>query len=889
MSTMKIGQMINYCEDEAVNKKFYPVSLLQALYDARTGVRLDRILASINSIYLPYAGNFGQTLLQVPLEARRVGLIVTFRDLLGVINTVRYKDTNTTINDEAWSNQANWEGWTFDNAIEDLAEALNVIFKDIDSYPTFKQYLNDTLNVLIKEYVDQEEVKKAFADILLDQIKAVAKEHTETVWHNVTNYAGIVEVITNGTIEAANQIFDNIDAHIDLRDTILNHIEALMTDKITDGVNQFFINIKNNEDSYNIFISAIDNKVHDVFYNVLDYKDVADIIRTEWQAKLDNMQDDDGIKELINTLVHDYLKKLLTDADAYPEVANVFNTYVAETTKNVFLNVSKYAELVGTIENSLHDTVELMINDIEHHTSLVSIINRAVQEYICNELQAVSPESGIGQLMVTTISNTITDIFNNLENYPLFKLKFDILVKDQLQDVVNNIEDYPEVNYLLSKLARDKRTKIVSFKSKTKYDIITFKGLVGQAISNSPVEEVLDDGHSIGDVAIIEFDITDTSNPTIPLQGYLLGSITKCFDNGNISILVEAAIACPYDVRVANLIKALNFNPNGTFSNIEDDIVASATNAKEVIENILAYIKNLNTKYEELNNKVDENFENSVHKDDVGKLTPSLDEDGYIKDEFINNKYQNVHYGQYINETCFINDEDNSVINPKTDCIYVDITDASEYYWNAREEKYKVLNEPIKIGDGHGEAFEGWRGKHLEDVALSLPKNIVSDIEQARRFTDFVQIKYRSRTKSDHQTYSEPFDRTINLYPATEQLAGVLEPYDKYKLNHFGDFVFDFIKNHPEEVLDAITPKGYQFVVVKSSDVDTHKVTIPDGWDTVKVTTNNELPPIWESPDKYASVVLAPDKDAIEDEIYLNGREIIEVPDGYSPVLVKQH
>ena len=77
--------------------------------------------------------------------------------------------------------------------------------------------------------------------------------------------------------------------------------------------------------------------------------------------------------------------------------------------------------------------------------------------------------------------------------------------------------------------------------------------------------------------------------------------------------------------------------------------------------------------------------------------------------------------------------------------------------------------------------------------------------------------------------------------------------------------------------------------MVKSSDVDTHKVTIPDGWDTVKVTTNNELPPIWESPDKYASVVLAPDKDAIEDEIYLNGREIIEVPDGYSPVLVKQH
>lgn len=889
MSTMKIGQMINYCEDEAVNRKFYPVSLLQALYDARTGVRLDRILASINSIYLPYAGSFGPTMLQVPLEARRVGLIVTYKDLLGVTSTVRYKSTNTTINDEAWSNKDNWEGWSFDNVINDLAEALNVVFNDIASYPDIKAAIDDQINTFIKSYVETEDVKKQFVDVLNDSIIAAAKEQTEDVWHNVCNYEKLNQLINDSVTTVINTIFNDLDTHLNIKDLITTSVSEAMVDSVIEATKQIYASIDDYEEVREVLVSAIDNKVHDVFYNVLDYKDVADIIRTEWQNKLNNLHDDSGICELIDNLIHDYLKQILTNPDIYPDTAKVFNGYVSDVTKSIFQNVSKYAELVGVIESSLHDTVELMINDIEHHTSLVGIINRAVQEYICNELQAVSPESGIGQLMVTTISSTITDIFNNLENYPLFKLKFDILVKDQLQDVVTNIEDYPEVNYLLSKLARDKRTKIVSFKSKTKYDIITFRGLVGQAISNTPVEDVLDDGHSIGDVAIIEFDVTDTSNPSISLKGYLLGSITKCFDSGNISILVEAAIACPYDIRVANLIKALNFNANGTFSNVEDDIVASATNAKEVIENILTYIKSLNTKYEELNNKVDENFENSVHKNDVGKLTPSLDEDGYIKDEFINNKYQNVHYGQYINETCFINDEDNSVVNPKTDCIYVDITDASEYYWNDKEEKYKVLNEPIKIGDGHGEAFEGWRGKHLEDVALSLPKNIVSDIEQARRFTDFVQIKYRSRTKTDHQTYSEPFDRTINLYPATEQLAGVLEPYDKYKLNHFGDFVFDFIKNHPEEVLDAITPKGYQFVVVKASDIDTHKVTIPDGWDTVKVTTNNELPPIWESPDKYASVVLAPDKEAIKDDIYLNGRETIEVPDGYSPVLVKQH
>lgn len=890
MSKLKIGQLTNYCEEPAGNRKFYPVSLLQAIYDARTGVRLDRLLATINSIWLPYAGSFGATMLQVPIKARRNGLIVTFKDLLGVINTVRYKNTASSINDEQWSNQSNWEGWTFDSAIEDLADALNVIFKDLDSYPTFKQYLNDTLNQLVVEYVDKEEVKRAFASVLTEQIKAIAKEQTESVWHNVTNYKELTDTIREACQDAATAIFDNLDSHTALRDLILSHIEALMTDKVVEATNELFGNLEAYGNVAEVVKSAIDNKIHDVFYNVLDYKDVADIIREEWQNKLGTLESDDGIKELIDNLVHTYLAEILADPETYPNVGKWFTEYISQAVNNVFSNITKYTEVVGVVEQNIHDKVKLEFDNIKEHTSLLDVIARAVQQEVCDTFKLINNKDGLGYWLGDKIKEAIRDIFNNLNDYPSFKLIFDSCIENKLQDVVENIEDYPAVHYLLHQVARASRTKIVSFKSNNNYYVDNFKALVGRAVGSLPVEEIFDDGHSIGDIAIIECKVNDNTNIDMPLNGYLIGTIMKTYDEGEITIFVEAAIVNPYDARVYNLINGLGFNKNGTFSPFAEELIKNCKTSKEVISTIITETNRINKviaqQRKDFENHVKAASDKYVHKSDIGKpgSVPSTGDDNYVKDEFINPKYNNVEYGQYVDETTFIDGEE--IVTPMPNKIYVDIETALEYYW---DEKYKPLNVPIEIGDGHDQAFEGWRGKHLEDVALSLPKNIVSDIEQAKRYKEFVQIKYRSRTKTDHQTYSDPFDRAIDLFPATEELAGVLTPYDKYKLNHFGEFVFDFIKNHPEEVLDAITPEGYQFVVVKSSDIDTHKVTIPDGWDTVKVFGGDKIPSIWEDPDKYARVVLGIDPEATENDIYLNGRETIEVPDGYSPVLVKQH
>lgn len=39
----------------------YPLTVIQAIFDGKTGTRLDRILASCNSVYLTWEGTFADT------------------------------------------------------------------------------------------------------------------------------------------------------------------------------------------------------------------------------------------------------------------------------------------------------------------------------------------------------------------------------------------------------------------------------------------------------------------------------------------------------------------------------------------------------------------------------------------------------------------------------------------------------------------------------------------------------------------------------------------------------------------------------------------------------------------------------------------------------------
>ena len=72
-----------------------------------------------------YGYGYGIMVIMVWLWLCRKGYIITYRDVTNINWTQRYNSDD--ISDAAWTNPDNWEGWSFDTVIKDLAKALEEI------------------------------------------------------------------------------------------------------------------------------------------------------------------------------------------------------------------------------------------------------------------------------------------------------------------------------------------------------------------------------------------------------------------------------------------------------------------------------------------------------------------------------------------------------------------------------------------------------------------------------------------------------------------------------------------------------------------------------------------------------------------------------------------
>nr|UVX58679.1 MAG: chaperone of endosialidase [Bacteriophage sp.] len=88
------------------------------------------------------------------------------------------------------------------------------------------------------------------------------------------------------------------------------------------------------------------------------------------------------------------------------------------------------------------------------------------------------------------------------------------------------------------------------------------------------------------------------------------------------------------------------------------------------------------------------------------------------------------------------------------------------------------------IGEIAGTAFEGSRGKHLEDVVSSMPRNLISNISIANRNNRniIIQCNYSSLDDQGHYI-DQPEGMLIPLTNATTQEAGLMEAESVIKLN----------------------------------------------------------------------------------------------------------
>ncbi len=203
-----IHQLTEFCEEAGIDKNIFPITLVQAVFDGRNGMRLDRILAMCNNIYLQWKGTFEDTVNSVQGIYRRKGLIVNYRDETGAVSTIQYNSTD--VSDVAWTNPDNWRGWSFDTLKDDLLEMLAYILSHLDEFPEVKEYLEN----LLKTYVDD-------------------------VFDNINNYGDLVTLIKNRIAELLPDLVTYVFEHIEEYPNFLNILQRLVKNYVDTALAAF--------------------------------------------------------------------------------------------------------------------------------------------------------------------------------------------------------------------------------------------------------------------------------------------------------------------------------------------------------------------------------------------------------------------------------------------------------------------------------------------------------------------------------------------------------------------------------------------------------------------------------------------------------------------------
>lgn len=241
-----IQQLRKYCKDNKKWNEIFPVTFIQAIYNAANGNRLDTLLAMYNSIFVEYKGSFATTVAAIDNIVRKKGLIITYFDENNLSWTRRYKLHDTS--DINFQNEDNWEGYNFDILIDEIYKAIKYIFTNIDKFPDLK-------NVLIQQIT----------------------EVTENILNNIEDYTNLYNVFKELIKENINNVFNNINDYTNLKN--------LINTNIYNRVDYIFNNIDDFKVLLNKINVAILNRVDYIFNNINNYPELKQLIINSLQAK----------------------------------------------------------------------------------------------------------------------------------------------------------------------------------------------------------------------------------------------------------------------------------------------------------------------------------------------------------------------------------------------------------------------------------------------------------------------------------------------------------------------------------------------------------------------------------------------------------------------------
>lgn len=241
-----IQQLRKYCKDNKKWNEIFPVTFIQAIYNAANGNRLDTLLAMYNSIFVEYKGSFATTVVAIDNIVRKKGLIITYFDENNLSWTRRYKLHD--VSDINFQNEDNWEGYNFDILVDEIYKAIKYIFTNIDKFPDLK-------NVLIQQIT----------------------EVTENIFNNIEDYTNLYNIFKELIKENINNVFNNINDYTNLKN--------LINTNIYNRVDYIFNNIDDFKVLLNKINVAILNRVDYIFNNINKYPELKQLIINSLQAK----------------------------------------------------------------------------------------------------------------------------------------------------------------------------------------------------------------------------------------------------------------------------------------------------------------------------------------------------------------------------------------------------------------------------------------------------------------------------------------------------------------------------------------------------------------------------------------------------------------------------
>ena len=241
-----IQQLRKYYKDNKKWNEIFPVTFIQAIYNAANGNRLDTLLAMYNSIFVEYKGSFATTVAAIDNIVRKKGLIITYFDENNLSWTRRYKLHDTS--DINFQNEDNWEGYNFDILVDEIYKAIKYIFTNIDKFPDLK-------NVLIQQIT----------------------EVTENIFNNIEDYTNLYNIFKELIKENINNVFNNINDYTNLKN--------LINTNIYNRVDYIFNNIDDFKVLLNKINVAILNRVDYIFNNINNYPELKQLIINSLQAK----------------------------------------------------------------------------------------------------------------------------------------------------------------------------------------------------------------------------------------------------------------------------------------------------------------------------------------------------------------------------------------------------------------------------------------------------------------------------------------------------------------------------------------------------------------------------------------------------------------------------